>query len=182
MHWERPRSRSGFTSVETLESIEKSCTARLAGDHDQCSALSRRTIALLKIDKERYEYVRSLTEDVKCHLNANDLRPTYRALKKLRAKSISQMSAFRTADGCLVSDADGQMAHQAYYFEQLFTMDLPSGQLRTTELQTLDADPPIEEPTPSIDDVKEAVAKLRGGKAAGICNISPELLKAVGDP
>ena len=45
-------------------------------------------------------------------------------------------------------------------------------------LQTLDADPPIDETAPSIDDVKEAVAKLRGGKAAGICNISAELLKA----
>ena len=31
---ERPRSRSGFTSVETLESIEESRTARLAGVHD----------------------------------------------------------------------------------------------------------------------------------------------------
>ena len=34
------RSRSGFTSVEMLESTEESCTARLAGDCDQYSALS----------------------------------------------------------------------------------------------------------------------------------------------
>ena len=58
----------------------------------------------------------------------------------------------------------------------------PSGQLRTAGLQTLDADPPIDETAPSIGgDVKEAVAKLRGGKAAaGIYNISVELLKAGG--
>ena len=43
---------------------------------------------------------------------------------------------------------------------------------------TLDADPPIDETAPSIGDVKEAVAKLRGGKAADICKISAELLKA----
>ena len=30
-------------------------------------------------------------------------------------------------------------------------------------------------------DFKEAVEKLRGGKAAGICNISAELLKAGGE-
>ena len=47
-------------------------------------------------------------------------------------------------------------------------------------MQTRDADPPIDENAPSIGDVKEAVAKLRGGKAAGICNISAELLKAGG--
>ena len=58
---ERPRSRSGFTSVETLESIE-SRAARLAGNHDQYRALSRRTRTLLRRDKERY--VRGLAEDV----------------------------------------------------------------------------------------------------------------------
>ena len=60
-------------------------------------------------------------------------------------------------------------------------MDPPSGQLQTAGLQRLDADPPFDETAPSIGDVKEAVAKLRGGKAAGICNISVELLKAGGD-
>ena len=55
-------------------------------------------------------------------------------------------------------------------------MDPPCGQLWTAGLQTLDADPPIEETAPSIDDVKEAVAKLRGGQAASIRTISAELL------
>ena len=49
-----------------------------------------------------------------------------------------------------------------------------------TGLQVMDADPPINEAAPSIDEVKEAVAKLRSGKAPGICNISAELLKARG--
>ena len=68
------------------------------------------------------------------------------------------------------------MARCAEYFEQL--VDPPSGQLQTAGLQTLDAEPPINETAPSIDDGKEAVAMLRSGKAAGICNISAELLKA----
>ena len=79
---------------------------------------------LLRRDKERY--VRGLAEDVECHLNANVLRPAYRALKKLRSKSTSQVSAIQTADGCLVSDADGQMALWPEYFEQLFMVDPPS--------------------------------------------------------
>ena len=63
----------------------------------------------------------------------------------------------------------------------MFTVDTPSGRLWTAGLQKLDADPPIDETAPSIGDVKEAVAKLMGGKAAGICNISAELLKVVGE-
>ena len=66
------------------------------------------------------------------------------------------------------------MAHWAEYFEQLFTLEPPSGQLRTAGLQTLDADPPIDETAPSIGDVKEQLA-------AGVCNISVELLKAGGE-
>ena len=69
----------------------------------------------------------------------------------------------------------------AEYFEQLFTVDPTSGQLRTAGMQTLAADSPIDETAPSIEAVKEAVAKLKGGKAAGICNISAELFKAGGE-
>ena len=78
-------------------------------------------------------------------------------------------------------NADEQLARWAEYFEQLFMVDPPSRQPRTAGLQMLEADPPINETAPSIDDVKEPVAKLRGGKAAGICNISAELLKAGGE-
>merc|ERR1712035_263168 len=126
-------------------------------------------------------YVRSLAENVKSHFNANDLRPAYRALKKLRSKSPSQVSAIRTADGSLVSDMDGQRARWAEYFEQLYMVDPPSRQLLTTGLETLEVDPPMNETPPSLDEVREAVAKLRGGKAPGICTISAELLKAGGE-
>ena len=90
-----------------LYSIEKSRTARLAGSRDQYRALSRRTRTLLKRNKERY--VRSFAEDIEGHLNANYLKPAYRALMNLLSKSTSRLSGIQTADGCLVSDADGQM-------------------------------------------------------------------------
>ncbi|KAG0727553.1 Craniofacial development protein 2 [Chionoecetes opilio] len=102
-------------SVEqTLEKIEESRAARLAGNQDQHRVLSRRTRTLLRRDKKRY--VRSLAEDVEGHLNTNDLRLAYRALKKLRSKSPYRASAIRTADGRLVSDMEGQMARGAEYY------------------------------------------------------------------
>ena len=61
-------------------------------------------------------------------LNANDLRPAYRVLKKPPQVYISA-NAIQTADGCLISDIDGEMAHWPQYFEQLFTVDSPSRQL-----------------------------------------------------
>ncbi|KAG0722447.1 hypothetical protein GWK47_005983 [Chionoecetes opilio] len=132
-------------------------------------------------EKERQGEVCQDAEDVEGYLNANDLRSAYRALKKLRSKSPSRASAIRAADRRLVSDMDGQMARWAEYFGQLFTVDPPIEQLHTTGLRAVDVDPPIDETAPSLDEVREAVAKLRGGKAAGVCNISAELLKARGE-
>ena len=53
MCWGRPRSRAGFAPAETLDSIEKSRTARLAGSLDQYRVLSRRTRTFLRRDQER---------------------------------------------------------------------------------------------------------------------------------
>ena len=75
----------------------------------------------------------------------------------------------------------GLRAHWTEYFEQLYTADPPTGQLQLAGLQTLVADPPIGEAAPSLAEVKEAVARLKGGKAPGVCNISVELLKGGGD-
>ena len=142
---ERPRSRRGFTSVKTLESIEESRAARLAEDHDQYRALSRRTRTFLRRNKERY--VRGLAEDAERHLNANDLRPAYQALKKLRSKSTCQLSAL--SEQQMVAFYRTPMGRWPV---ELSTLN--SGQLQTAGLQTLDADPPIDETAPSIGNVK----------------------------
>ena len=72
--------------METLDSIEESCVARLAENCNHYRALLHRIRALLRRDKERY--VRGLTEDVECYLNANDLRPVYQVLKKLYSTTL----------------------------------------------------------------------------------------------
>ena len=59
-----------------------------------------------------------------------------------------------------------------------YSLSLPSEEIQTVGLLMLDVDQPIGETAPSSDDAKEPVAKLRGGKAAGICKITVELLKA----
>ena len=176
---ERPRSRSGVASEETLTTIEESRAARLAGNRDQYRALARRTRALLRRDKERY--VKDLAEEVEGCLSANNLKPAFRALKKLRSKPTTQVSTIRTADGRTVSDACEVRARYAEYFEQLYTVEPPSRQLSLAGVQMAAADPPVDEAPPSLTEVREAVSKLKCGKAAGVCNISGELLKAGGE-
>lgn len=73
---------------------------------------------------------------------------------------------------------DGQRAHSAEYFNQLYMVDTPHGQLPVAGLLVANADPPLDKTQPSLAEVREAVTKLRGGQAPGIFNICVELLKA----
>lgn len=57
----------------------------------------------------------------------------------------------------------------------------PSRQLSLAGLQMAAPDRPTGETPLSLVEIREAVRKLKGGKAAGICNISAEMLKAGGE-
>ena len=175
----QPKSRNGFASPETVETIGRSRAARLAGNRDQYRTLSRKTRACLRRDKERY--VRGIAEEVEENFIVNDLRPAYRALKKLRSKSTPEVSSIRTADGQLVSDTEGFRARWAEYFEQLFRVEPPSSRLSLDGVRVAAADPPINVTAPSLAEVRKVVGELKGGRAAGICGITGEMLKAGGE-
>ncbi len=48
-------------------------------------------------------------------------------------------------------------------------------------MQVLAADPPVDKTLPPLAKIREAVNKLKCGKAAGICNVSAKMLKAWGE-
>ena len=175
----KPRSRRGFLSEETLNTIEESRAARLDGNLDRHRVLSRRARTALRRDKEGY--VREIAEEVEGNFLVNDLQPAYRALKKLRSKPTPRSSSVRKADGQLTSGDDECRDRWAEYFEQLYTASVPIGQLDPVNVQPSVPDPPISEDPPSLAEVREAVGKLKGGKAPGVCGIPGELLKAGGE-
>ena len=51
----------------------------------------------------------------------------------------------------------------------------------TSELTRLTADPPIDTQPSNLNEVRAAVSKLKSGRAAEVCNVPAELLKAGGD-
>lgn len=54
---------------------------------------------------------------------------------------------------------------------------LQNGHLLLVWLQIAVTNPPIEETQPFLEEVREAVKTLEGGKAARLCNIDVEMLK-----
>lgn len=76
----------------------------------------------------------------------------------------------------------GYCKHWAEYFQQLLQVDPPAVSLDAIGVVISVSDPTISEEPPTLTEVWEAISKLRGGKAMGICRIPAELLKARGEP
>lgn len=86
-------------------------------------------------------------------------------------------------NGQIVSDVNLCQARWAMYFGQLYTAESLTRQLPLAGLLILGVDPLIDKIPPLVE-VREALRKLKGGMATGICNISTEipLDKGVGYP
>ena len=176
----RPRAVQNSISRETLEATDACRAARLTGDRELHRSHVRRTRSLLRRDKE--QFIRSLAEEVEGHFLVNDLRPAYQALRKLNSKPSSQVTAVRSVSGQIVSDPVAVRGRWAEYFEQLYQVDPPTVNLDAGSVEIPLPDPPISEDPPSLTEVRGAISKLKSGKAAGICGIPAELLKAGGEP
>ncbi|XP_069992460.1 uncharacterized protein [Penaeus vannamei] len=93
------------------------------------------------------------------------------ALRKLNSNPFSRMSAVRSVDGRIISDQVGVRERRP-----------PAVSLDALDVAIPVLDPPISEDPPTLTEVREKISKLKGGKAAGICDIPAELLKAGSEP
>lgn len=84
----------------------KCCAARLAGNFERLRTLSRSITTIPRRDEEKN--VRYLSKDVDGCLNANNLRLTLQALKKIRSKSTFHTTGIQTADDQITLNKDGR--------------------------------------------------------------------------
>ena len=174
----RPKARSRFVTRETLDIIGRSRTARLDGKTGLHVQLRRQAKSAVKKDKERW--VQGIAREVESNLFTGCSRPAFQALKRLRSKSGAQEIAVKAEDGRLLTDPGECRTRWAEYFERLLASGPPIRQLMSGGLTVLVADPPINVDPPSLEETRVAVGRLKGGKAAGICEIAGEMLKEGG--
>ena len=126
--------------------------------------------------------MKDICERVQHHLWSSDPRPAYRGIRALRSrKPDPQRSAVKSASGELLSEGPEVLNRWAGYFEQLHKADPPARELVSRDVTPVVADPPISCDPPDLEEIRAAVRQLRGGRAAGICGIQAELLKAGGE-
>lgn len=77
----------------------------------------------------------------------------------------SQVNVIRKADYCLMKDMDEQRARWPSFLRKCTRV-----RLLTNELQIVDADPPINETTASLDEVRNTMAVFKGKRYAELLN------------
>ena len=173
----RRRARKGFVSEDTLRLIDKSREARLGGSLE-ARKLRRLALRSLRADKEAH--VRSVCGRIEGHLQTGDSGAAYEGIRALRSsKSVSGVSSVRSASGELLTEESEVRARWASYFEQLYRADPQATSLEIAD-PLLVADPPIDCEPPTLLETRDAVSRLKSGKAAGACGIHAEFLKAGG--
>ena len=176
----RPRGGRTLVSAETLAIVDESRAARLMGDRRRHRELVRRCRVQLRVDRERV--ASELAREAEDGFNRNNLRPAFRAIKRLSSVSTPGVNTLLKTDGEVVVGHEGCRERLAEYFEGLYNVPPPAERLAEGGPRTMVApDPPIREDPPSYQEVKRVVSELREGRAAGVCGVPAELLKAGGD-
>ena len=177
----RPRAKRSFISADTLTLIERARRARLDGESGLARSLRRAVVRSLREDKEAF--FRSICESVENHLWSSDSQPAYKGVRRLCSpQSAPQPRTIKSDAGDILSDSSQVLTRWAGYFEQLYKAEPPVRQLATLDSPVLEANPPINCDPPSLGETQAVVARMKGGKAAGVCGIQAELLKAGGQP
>ncbi|XP_069994128.1 uncharacterized protein [Penaeus vannamei] len=127
-----------------------------------------RTWSLLRKDKE--QFIRSLAEEIEGHIFVNHLCHACQALIKLNSKPSLLVTAIHSISGQIISDPVAVWERWAEYFEQLYQVDPPIGNLHVGSAKIPLLDPPISEDPPSLTEVRRANSKLKRGKAVPICS------------
>ncbi len=78
----------------------------------------------------------------------------------------------------MASDADNVLSLWAEYFGQLHMSETPSRRLSLAGVEISAPNPPVDETLLSLAELRETANNLKGRKAAGVCNVRAEILKA----
>ena len=174
-----PQRRSWRLPAEVVNLINRQRRARLNGEKALYQSLRGQVASALRVAEEAR--VGEICGRVSKHLFTCNSGPAFAAISDLSGKQRpSRPSTILSEDGSVL-EGHRALGRLAGYFEELLKVKPPARAIDTSELTPLTADPPIDTQPPDLIEVRAAVSRLKSGRAAGVCNIPAELLKAGGD-
>ena len=162
-----------------IELVEMKWTARLSGKIEEYKYLCKKCKSQLKSDKQRWADEKA--EAGETALSNGQLKDAFANFRQLRAATAAVSSPILDASGSLISDKQLKLKRWEDHFTQLLNRPpaTPSLELQQAAAAAVE-DPAISSAEPNEEEVAATLNKLKNGKVPGICNITPETLKAAG--
>ncbi|CAG2246715.1 unnamed protein product [Mytilus edulis] len=155
-----------FQLLEELDNIE-----------DQWSQIKEKEVRQC-VRKDKRAYIENLASQAEEAANMRNMKDLYDTTKKLAGKFRQTGQQVKDKNGKVLTTIEEQIARWAEYFKELLNRPPPAN---TPVINKADEELHINLNLPTKVEIKQAVKKLKSGKAAGPDNIPPEALKASPD-
>ena len=123
-----------------------------------------------------------LATEVESQLQTDQPRNAFKNIRRLRGQGLNVSAPIQAADGSVLSDNRAKLTRWNEYFSGLLNKPVllvPESLQEAASSAT--PDPSVLIDAPSLQEVRDAVGKLKAGKAAGCCCINTEMLKHGGE-
>ena len=161
--------------ADQLIALKRSAVNR--GDKPERNRLKQAFRMRALTDKERY--YNDIADDAELALKRNDMKPIYRAVKRISGKLAGDQQIFpKKANGIPCQSEDEALLRWTEYYEGALNhpQSHPCPDLDALSQAAAD-DPDVRCDAPSIEEVRAAIMKLKNELAAGSDGISAKLLK-----
>ena len=168
-----------WISQSSLDLIEEKRSARLLGRTSELKRLTKLCRANIRQDKQKW--ADDIANEAEADLTTGRMKDAFSNLRRLRSAGPRISSPISLPDGTLVSDRRQKLMRWKDHYSDLLNRQhiTPPADL-LDEAANAHPDESISCDPPTLAEVHAAISRLKNGKAPGICNIPPELLKAAG--
>jgi hypothetical protein len=128
-----------------------------------------------RVHKRKKTFIEHELKELEHLRSNNESKLFYRKLNKSRKDFQPRTILCRNKEGTLLSEEDDMLRRWAEHFDELLNTE-PSNQ-NTINQETHQALSAADEPIPTLEDVNNAILKLKNNKAPGIDLIQAELIK-----
>ena len=170
--------RKPWVSQESLIMIEECRNARLAGNMPLYRTLSRRRKVALQRDQNKYWNDKA--ETLENAANNNDHAIMFREFRTLATSATvkNNINIVKDKEGNVISNNCDCLNRWKEHYSELLNKDpVPHNSETSTAAANAPTDLSISEDEVTLDEVRNAVKSLKNDRAAGICNVTAELLK-----
>ena len=179
----RRSQRRPWLTANTLDIVSEKKAARLKGDLNEWRRLKGVFKAKSKIDLENF--YSSIADEAEEGFQKNNLRPAYRAIKRLRGGKHDGCKSVPVArlDGSLCTTPDEIADRWTEHYRAALNHPPAAASNDLDYFASASApDLMVSDDAPSLSEVTKAIKRLKNGKAAGPDGITPELLKFAEKP